>query len=396
MEKNKKRWVILYFSFSFYVGISSAVFGPSLLNLVEQTSSTLRELSYLFSGGAFAYMFGSWLAGRLFDRLPGHRLLFGILPAAGFFLLLVPFISNPWHLVGIAMLSSLATGIIDVGGNTLLIRIPGLNLGPAMNGLHFFFGLGSFFSPLILAGSLQISGGIAWGYWGIGVLAFLLLVQFIGLPEAVAPKGSRPVETNAVDGPPVSHTALILVIALFYFAFVGVEIGYGNWLSSYAFQMGLANQQTSVLLTSVYWGAFTVSRLISIPLAARLKPRRIVIYDIIGSLIGLGLVFIFPRQPIVLWIGTVLLGISVASLFPTMLTYAESLLKMSGKVTSIFFISGSVGSILLPWVIGQTVDSVGEIVITRILFFTLCAAGAILLILLSLSKRTPAAAAAGD
>jgi FHS family Na+ dependent glucose MFS transporter 1 len=151
--------------------------------------------------------------------------------------------------------------------------------------------------------------------------------------------------------------------------------------------MGLADEQSSVLLTSLYWGSFTVSRLISIPLATRIKPRQIVIYDIAGSLIGLGMIFLFPGQSALLWIGTIILGASVASLFPTMLTYAEGLLKMSGKVTSIFFISGSVGSILLPWVIGQTVERAGPTIIIKILFLTLCAAGGILLILLRLSKR---------
>jgi fucose permease len=78
-----------------------------------------------------------------------------------------------------------------------------------------------------------------------------------------------------------------------------------------------------------------------------------------------------------------------------MLTYAESLLRMTGKVTSIFFISGSVGSIILPWVIGQTVDTIGEIIIIRVLFFTLCLAGVILFFLFSLAKKTPAAKVAG-
>jgi FHS family Na+ dependent glucose MFS transporter 1 len=387
MPAHKKRWIILYFSISLYVGMSSAIFGPSLINLVEQTNSSLSQLSYMFSGSAFAYLAGSWLSGRLFDRYRGHYLLTIFLPAVGAGLFVVPFIQNPLILISVAMLVALTSGLIDVGGNTLLIRIPDINLGPAMNGLHFFFGLGSFLAPLFLAGSLQLTEGIEWGYWGFGLFSILLLIQFIRLPEAVSPNSLASEEKSETDSPELNQRTLIWLIALFYFAFVGVEIGYGNWLSSYAFKMELVDEKTSILLTSIYWGAFTISRLISIPLSVRLKPRVIVICDIIGSMIGLGLVFLFPYQPSILWVGTILLGISVASLFPTMLTYAEGLIKMTGKVTSIFFISGSVGSIILPWIIGQSVESTGAIIIVRVLFYTLCAAAVVLILLLRMDKR---------
>jgi FHS family Na+ dependent glucose MFS transporter 1 len=386
METQNKRRIILYFTISLYVGISSAIFGPSLLKLVEQTSSSIKVLSYLFSGGAFTYLLGSWLAGRLFDRFEGHKLLFRILPVIGITLILVPFIQDPWILVGIGMVMTLAAGMVDVGGNTLLIRIQDIDLGPVMNGLHFFFGLGSFLAPLVLAGSIQATNEIAWGFWGFGLLIFLLLLQFIGLAEAEYPSVHSSESIEGRDQAASQRTVMILVIALFYLTFVGVEIGYGNWLSSYAFTMGLADESSSVLLTSLYWGSFTVSRLISIPLATRIKPRQIVIYDIAGSLLGLGMIFLFPGQTILLWIGTIILGASIASLFPTTLTYSESILKMSGKITSVFFISGSIGSILLPWVIGQTVEKAEATIIIKILFLTLCAAGGILLILLRLSK----------
>jgi FHS family Na+ dependent glucose MFS transporter 1 len=387
MNNQNKRRITLYFSISLYVGISSAIFGPALLKLVEQTNSSLKILSYLFSGGALTYMLGSWIAGHLFDCFQGHKLLFRIFPVIGVTLISVPFIQNPWLLVGVAMLMTLASGMVDVGGNTLLIRIRDIDLGPVMNGHHFFFGLGSFLAPLALAGSMQVTDGIAWGFWVCGLLSVLFLFQFIGLPEAESPIQESSEEKDIREQATGPKSVLISMIALFYFAFVGVEIGYGNWLSSYAFTMGLADERASVLLTSLYWGSFTVSRLISIPLATRIKPRLIVIYDIVGSFIGLGLIFLFPDQTILLWAGTIILGASLASLFPTTLTYAESLLNLSGKVTSIFFISGSVGSILLPWVIGQTVDQAGATIIIKVLFLTLCAAGGFLVVLLRLSRN---------
>ncbi len=386
----KKRWIILYYSFSIYIGMTGAVFGPSLLKLGQQTNSSLSQVSLIFPTRAFSYLVGSWIAGFLFDKYSGHRLLRRILPIIAITLGLIPFLKHPTPLIIVSMIMAIATGLVDVGCNSLLFRVPDIDIAPAMSGLHFFFGLGAFFAPIILAGSLQLTSGIQWGYWGLGLFSILILVQFIGLQEpglTIPPKISVQKDQKTSTAKPNS---IVWVIALFFFAFVGVEVGYGDWLAAYSIKSGLVNENTAIILTSVYWGAFTFSRLISIPLASRIEPRKILLMDIVGAVIGLGLVFLFPQRTEILWIGTTILGFSVASMFPTMLTFSENLMSMTGKVTSIFFISGSVGSIFLPWLIGRSVESRGPGFIIQVLFFTLLLAGTIFFVLMRLSKK-PAA-----
>jgi FHS family Na+ dependent glucose MFS transporter 1 len=374
--------------------MSGAVFGPSIVKLVEQTDSSLGEISLIFPTRAFSYLVGSWIAGFLYDKYRGHKILVRILPFMAITLGLIPFLKNPLAVIFVSMLLAMATALVDVGCNILLIRVPDINIAPAMSGLHFFFGLGAFLAPMILAGSLQFTNGIAWGYWGLGLLSILLLVQFIGLKELEinSPSSENDKRTGKLN--PQNQKLILWVIALFFFAFVGVEIGYGDWLSAYSITSGLATEKTAILLTSTYWGAFTFSRLISIPLAMKVKVKSILFIDVAGAIVGLGLVFLFPLQIQMLWIGTIILGLSVASLFPTMLTFAEGLMSMTGKVTSIFFVSGSVGSIFLPWLIGRSVETQGPDFIIQALFFTLLLAGMVFIVLMRLSKK-PAAKAAG-
>jgi len=385
----KRRWIILYYSFSIYVGMSGAIFGPSLLKLVEQTDSSLAEISLIFPTRAFSYMAGSWIAGFLFDRYRGHKLLSWGLPFVAITLALVPVLQSPLILILVSMIMALATAVVDVGCNSLLFKVPKIDIAPAMSGYHFFFGLGAFLAPLILAGSLNITNGIQWGYWGLAILSILILVQFVKLQE---PAEERPslIEDHKDDkaNQPNRHQ-VIWVIALFFFTFVGVEVGFGDWLSTYSITSGLANEQSAVLLTSTFWGAFTFSRLISIPLASRLQPRKILLVDVAGAILGLGLVYIFPDRTVFLWLGTIILGLSIASLFPTMLTFAEGLLSMTGRVTRIFFISGSMGSILLPWLIGRYVESLGPRFIIQMLYLTLLLAALIFVILMQVSKKKP-------
>ncbi len=385
----KTRKIALYYSISVYVGMASAVIGPPLLILAEQTGSSLKEISNIFPARAGSYLIGSWLAGILFDRYRGHKLLTGGLSVMGITLGLVPGLADSLRLILLIVGMGLAMGLVDVGCNTLLFRVKSINIGPAMNGLHFFYGLGSFFAPIILAGSLHYQAGIQWGYWGLALFSILILGQIIHLPEPGplihnTQQGDR---ENIHSSP--NRSLLILVIALFFFAFVGVEIGFGDWVYTYILQMGLGDERAAILLTAVYWGAFTIGRLISIPLATYLKPRKLVLGNLLGAFIGLGLVLIFPENPPAVWSGTIILGFSLASMFPTMLTLAENLMPMTGKITSRFFIGGSIGSMFVPWLIGRNVDIVGPIIIIRVLFLTLVLAGLMFAVLSWISKKHP-------
>jgi FHS family Na+ dependent glucose MFS transporter 1 len=388
VKTQNKRSLILYFSSFIYLGMASAIIGPSFIYLVEQTSSTLTGLSILFPLRSGAFLAGSWLAGIMYDRYNGNKLLAIGLILMGITLGLIPFYASPIGLTLTLMFTGLAMSLIDVGGNILLIRIQPSNLGQAMNALHFFYGLGSFVAPLILAGSLLYQGGIQWGFWGLAIISLPVLGQLINMPAPknidngpLHPEGER--RTLTLD-----KAFLILVICLFFFSFVGVELGFGDWISTFSHRSKLADESAAVLLTSYYWGAFTIGRLISIPLAARVKSNWLVLGDLVGSFIGLGLILLFPGQRNFVWGGTMILGFSMASLFPAALTLVEGLIPLTGKLTSLILISGSVGSMFVPWLIGRNIESTGPIVIIRILFFILTL-GVFMYILLSWLSKNP-------
>ena len=386
MKKNRQ--IALYYSTSSFVGMATAILGPSILYLVDQTQSSLTELSFIFPARAGSYLFGSWLSGILFDRYRGHKLLMFGLAVMGITLAAIPFLLSPLSLVLMILGMGVAMGLVDVGCNTLLFRIKSIKFGPAINGLHFFYGLGSFLAPLILAGSIKLHNSIHLGYWGFGIFSLFVLIQLIKLPAPESSEDEKTEKEEIQTDDTNQKSVLILMIAIFYFAFVGVEIGYGDWLYTYSLQSHLADDQGAVLLTSVYWGAFTVARLISIPLAARFKSKLILFGDLAGAFLGLGLVLFFPGSRIALWTGTIILGASLASIFPTALTYVETIMPMTGKITSRFFISGSIGSIFLPWIIGRYVEGVGPQIIIYVLSVTLIIAGLMFFLFSYYARKT--------
>jgi MFS transporter, FHS family, Na+ dependent glucose transporter 1 len=116
-----------------------------------------------------------------------------------------------------------------------------------------------------------------------------------------------------------------------------------------------------------------------VPVSSRLSPKTILWIDLIGCGLSMLIIVMLPGVQAALWIGTLLLGFSMASIFPTALTLADKRLHISGKITSWFFIGASLGGMVLPWVIGQVFEPLGppaamvlifgDVLITILLFF---------------------------
>jgi fucose permease len=68
---------------------------------------------------------------------------------------------------------------------------------------------------------------------------------------------------------------------------------------------------------------------------------------------------LLPTWPPAVWIGTFGLGLSIASMFPSSLNFAERRMPITGRVTSYLLVGANAGSMLLPWVVGQMFETVG-------------------------------------
>ncbi|MCB0209014.1 MAG: MFS transporter, partial [Anaerolineae bacterium] len=335
------------------LGLITSALGPTLPGLAEQTQTTLGQISFLFVARSLGYLFGSFIGGRLYDRIAGHPLIAGLLLMMAVSAYLVPFMSLLWMLVAVLVMIGIAEATVDVGCNTLVVWVHKDKVGPFMNGLHFFFGVGAFLSPVIIGQALLLSEGIAWGYWTMALLILPVALSFLLLP-------SPPIQKTAYDGSArVNKPFLVVLIALFFFFYVGLEVGYGGWIYTYATTLELTSEANAAYLTSAYWGALTVGRLLSIPVANRLRPRTIIAGDLAGALLSVIVLLLWPQSLAVVWIGTLGLGLSIASIFPTMLSLAERNMTVTGQTTSWFFVGASTGGMSMPWLIGQLFEITG-------------------------------------
>ncbi len=337
------------------LGFVIGVIGPTLPGLAENTGTKLKQISYLFTTHSFGYLAGSLLCGHMFDRVKGHPLMGAALVIMTVVMLLVPVMSVLWILVGILFVIGMAEAAVDVGGNTLLVWLHGKNVGPFMNGLHFFFGLGALVAPMVVAKVIKASGGFTHAYWILAGIMFPLSILFFRLRS---PQINRPSQSEHALG---EDRILVVFLSLFFFLHVGAEISYGSWIYSFAVSLNIAGKAGAAYLTSVYWGALTLGRMFSVLIAMRLKPKAMIVIDLTGCITAAAFVLLLSHSRYAVWGGTVLMGLSIASLFPTTINYAERNMDITGRVTSWFLVGGGVGSMFFPWFIGQRFESSGPI-----------------------------------
>jgi len=339
---------INYFASFIGLGMVDSALGATLLGLAENTRTDLSEISFLFVARSTGYLLGAFLGGRLYDRLPGHLVMGGVIFAMVLMLVLTPLIPLLWLLTIILLVLGMAQSTLDVGGNTLLVWVHRARVGPYMNGLHLFWGLGATLSPVIIAQAILISGDITWAYWFLALLILPMAIWVLILPSPTA-------QTASEDSPAgQANHLLVVLIVIFFFLFVGAEISFGGWIFSYAVVTGLADPTSSdfwtseYFLNSAYWGALTVGRLVAIPLTIRFRPRTILAADLIGCVLSVAIILVWPNSLAALWIGSIGMGFWIASIFPTMISLAARHMTVTGQITGWFIVGASLGSMVVP------------------------------------------------
>lgn len=371
-----------YYAAFICLGMTGASMGPTLPGLAQHTHTNLSEISFLFTARSLGYLLGSLRGGRWYDRIAGHRIQALALLGMAALMALVPVIPWLWLLVIALILLGFSESAVDVGGNTLLVWVHRDQVGPFMNGLHLFFGVGSFIAPVIIAQAALWSGDITWGYWALALLLLPVVIYIARQPSPAIQSGAR--EGQTAQG----STFLIVLIMLFFFLNVGAEGSFGGWIFTYARAENIGTELTAAYLTSAFWGALTLGRLISIPLATRVHPRWILLADLLGCLASLSVILLFRGSFAAVWAGSFGAGLFMASVFPTTITLAERFLPINGKTTGLFFVGASAGSMFCPWLIGQLFEPVGPHAAMIVIFSALILALGVYLILTMRTKQS--------
>jgi MFS transporter, FHS family, Na+ dependent glucose transporter 1 len=376
-----------YFGLFTCLGLDMSVIGPTLPALAAQTGSTVGEMGLAFLIGAVGAVLGTLLGGWLFGWAPGRVVLGVAEMLSASLLILVPQIHWIGVLMALLIVKGVAGGVVGTGANTLLLWTHGGKAGPFLNALHFFFGLGAFLSPFLL-GLLLTAGGAYWqAYVVLAVFDFTVGASVLLLLRPPSPLHSAHADGTVPRGTSWYLVAIVLAAMLFLFFYVSSEITFGGWIYTYAVTLNLADAASAAYLTSLFWFAFTIGRLVSIPAAIRLAPAQILAVAFGGAIVFLGLLIAFPASPAMLWLAVAGIGLSMAPIWPSGYTLAVQSIRLTAGVSAVIMLGDSVGGMVMPGLTGLFMERAGAGAMTLLVLASMAATVVAFLAILAFRMR---------
>jgi len=350
-QKRLLTYAVCYFS----VGIGISALGPLLPYLADNVNVSLGQISFAFTAQNLGYLLGSAGGGWLYDRFQSHKLMVLSLALMVLMGLLIPLMSWFYALLVVLFFFGLGVGTIDVGENLNLVWMFKSRVSPYLNAIHFIFGLGAFFTPLIITTVMTWTGGnLSWAIWA---LVLIFCPGFIGLLSTKSPANISS-EENDIQNEERNYVLIALIILLFFLS-VGVQIGFGGWIFTYVSELGIADVTVASLITSLFWGCVTLGRLMGIPISKKVTPGSMLLFNSVLLVLVLGLILVWPLNPVMMWVGSAGMGLAISIMFPNLLSFAKTRMNLTGWVTGLFFMGSSLGMMLMPMLLGQVFDTMG-------------------------------------
>lgn len=347
--------VVAYFVGFVFVGMSLSFAGPALSHIRDRAGVGIGVSGLVFGSLSLGYIVASLIAGRHVDRGHGHRWWIVAAVAAGAATCALVVVETWWVIVVLFAALGAAGGVMEVAGNTLVVwSRPPEQVASALNGLHLCFGIGALSTPLLVSRSIVWAGDLRWFAL---VLAVLAAVVCRLLFTSTAPTLRLPAVVTA--GTTSVRRGALALLCVFFFVYVGVEVGVAGWTSTFAEEIDLGGDGVGGVLTSVFWAGFTLGRLGAIWLARRLGAITILIGSVVGVIASGVVLALSDGRAIGVWLCTALVGFTIGPLFPTMLAYGDERLGLSGASTSLIIAASGLGGLTLPVAIGWILDRQG-------------------------------------
>lgn len=141
------------------LGLHSAAFGPSLIDLMIQVGTTIDKITHILPTRAFGNMIGSTVCGFILPHLDHQVVLIVSMLIMSLSMFFIPLCSQLWPLYAIMVVNGFGGGLLVNAGNCFVIHKWGKENSPFMQLAHFCFGFGAFASPFIIEPFLRdISG----------------------------------------------------------------------------------------------------------------------------------------------------------------------------------------------------------------------------------------------
>lgn len=333
---DRRRFLLIAFSFIAFIslGLPDGLLGVAWPSMRAEFSKPLDALGPLLVSTTTGYMLSSFFSGILSRRLGIGRLLAFSCAATGVSLLGFTVAPSWWMVVAIGIVAGLGAGAIDAGLNSYVATHHSERL---MQWLHASFGVGITLGPLIMTAGLNFAEAWRVGYWIVGSLQVLLGLGFLltarlwenqPMTEGsiqgslTNDAGSQALPSTASDEASFQESLGDLSVWIsmgLFFVYAGLELTLGHWAYSLLTESRGVDAASAGLWVGIYWGMFTLGRMVAGVFADHLGNRRLVFGSFGLALMGCLLLAFNPID----WLGLIaigFIGFAFAPIFPGMVS----------------------------------------------------------------------------
>uniref|UniRef100_A0A2C9JDN3 Uncharacterized protein n=1 Tax=Biomphalaria glabrata TaxID=6526 RepID=A0A2C9JDN3_BIOGL len=200
--------------------------------------------------------------------------------------------------------------------------------------------------------SLSISK-IQFAYLTIGFLlavnaAFFLFLHYQDLRSNIPLRPLAQLDLTRQPDSRLYKVSILGLLFLFFLVYVGLEVTFGGLITTFAEDF-TPTATKGATLAATFWGCLACGRGVSIIIARYFKPPCMIVANLILTITGACLLsFSISSSNSVIWVGTVLFGLGMSSIYPTAITWADTYYPLTGKATAVFVAGSGIGEMTLP------------------------------------------------
>lgn len=256
------------------------------------------------------------------------------------------------------------------------------NANELMGLLHGAYGLGATIGPLIST-AIVTKGGLQWFTWFYvmvchvvypslfatltlqGRMAVIELIlgyfAFRGATGSIY-RSQNPVTTGAKQSRTKESFKSVVtwLVAVFLFAYVGVEVALGGWIVTFMLEMRSGEAFASGVVATGFWLGITIGRVVLGFVTARIGEKLAVVMYLALS-VSLQLLFWLIPSFIASAVFAAFLDFFLGPLYPAAIMVATKLLPRRLHVSAIGFVAafGSSGAAIFPFTVGAIAQAKG-------------------------------------
>ena len=361
----KKKQFILSYAVFLTNGMLALSIG-SLLPFIRDA----RGLDYAFCGlivslHSVGNLVSSFVAGAL-PMVIGRKksiMLFEIFFPLAFLIIL--FGKSNFLLAFAFFATGLARGASSNYCNTKINSIA-TGMAWALNGLHAMFAVGAFVFPLILM-LITRESSMMWVYacGFLVVLGLITCTMYMMIPEDddKPQKESQTAEKTKAAAAKRADAFGFFREPLFYictgtlFFYLCAEQGVIGWMITYFKDTGLLQPDLAQVTASILWVMILCGRLLTAYLSTRINKENLL--PVMGfGIVAFFIVLIASRSTGLIVFGIMGFGFSMSGIYATTVSFAGNLIKKYSLAWSFILTTASLGSIIMPSIVGIIAENV--------------------------------------